>query len=144
MAFFEDFKKFAFKGNVIDLSVGVVIGQAFGKIVSALVADIVMPIIGLILPTGDWRNAGLVIHHAAEPKDNVILKWGDFLGAVFDFFVIAIALFLILSRIIQAAEKRFVGPKETPPATKECPFCLEMIPAKATRCRACTSELKAA
>jgi len=109
MAFIDDFKKFAFKGNVIDLAVGVVIGAAFGKIVSALVADLVMPVVSLVLPSGDWRTAGLVLRTAADPKDNVVLKYGDFLGAVLDFFVVAVALFLIVSRIIKAAEGRSEG-----------------------------------
>ena len=144
MAFVEDFKKFAFKGNVVDLAVGVVIGGAFGKIVSAVVADLVMPIVSLVLPGGDWRNSGLVLRTAADPKDNVVLKYGDFLGAVLDFFVVALALFLIVSRIIKAAEGRFAKPGDPPPAVKECPACCETVPAKATRCKFCTSDLPAA
>jgi large conductance mechanosensitive channel len=144
MAFIDDFKKFAFKGNVVDLAVGVVIGAAFGKIVSALVADLVMPVVALVLPSGDWRTSGLVLKEAADPKDNVILKYGDFIGAVLDFFVVALVLFIIVSRIIKAAEGRLAKPAEAPPATKECPACCETVPAKATRCKYCTSELKAA
>src|SRR4029079_998986 len=98
MAIWEDFKKFAFKGNVVDLAVGVVIGAAFGKIVSALVADLVMPLVSLILPTGDWRDHGMVLRHAENVKDDVVLKYGDFLGAILDFFVVALALFVIVSR----------------------------------------------
>ncbi len=144
MAFVGDFKKFAFKGNVVDLAVGVVIGAAFGKIVSALVADLVMPIVSLVLPSGDWRTSGLVLKEAADPKDNVVLKYGDFIGAVLDFFVVALVLFLIVSRIIKAAEGRLAKPGDPPPATKECPACCESVPVKATRCRYCTSDLKAA
>jgi large conductance mechanosensitive channel len=145
MAFIEDFKKFAFKGNVVDLAVGVVIGGAFGKIVSAVVADLVMPIVSLVLPGGDWRNSGFVLRQAADPKDNVVLKYGDFLGAVLDFFVVALALFIIVSRIIKAAEGR-LAKKDEPaaPAVKECPACCETVPAKATRCKYCTSDLPAA
>jgi large conductance mechanosensitive channel len=144
MSFIDDFKKFAFKGNVVDLAVGVVIGGAFGKIVSALVADLVMPIVALVLPSGDWRTGGLVLKEAADPKDNVVLKYGDFIGAVLDFFVVALVLFLIVSRIIKAAEGRFVKTPDSPPVIKECPACCESIPAKATRCKYCTSELNAA
>lgn len=144
MSFIDDFKKFAFKGNVVDLAVGVVIGGAFGKIVSALVADLVMPLVALVLPSGDWRTGGLVLREAADPKDNVVLKYGDFIGAVLDFFVVALVLFIIVSRIIKAAEGRFAKPGDPPPAVKECPACCESIPAKATRCKYCTSELKAA
>jgi len=145
MAFIEDFKKFAFKGNVVDLAVGVVIGGAFGKIVSAVVADVVMPIVSLALPGGDWRMSGFVLKTAADPKDNVVLKYGDFLGAVLDFFVVALALFLIVSRIIKAAEGKLSKPADAPPpAIKECPACCETVPAKATRCKYCTSTLPAA
>jgi large conductance mechanosensitive channel len=141
MAFIEDFKKFAFKGNVVDLAVGVVIGAAFGKIVSALVADLFMPLVSLVLPSGDWRNSGLVLRHAADPKDDVIIKYGDFFGAVLDFLVIAFVLFIVVSRIIKAAEGR-IGWSKPPeaPTTKECPFCCETVPIKATRCKFCTSQ----
>jgi large conductance mechanosensitive channel len=145
MAFVEDFKKFAFKGNVVDLAVGVVIGGAFGKIVSALVADLVMPIVAMVLPSGDWRKSGLVLKEAKEAKDNVVLNYGDFIGSVLDFFVVALVLFLIVSRIIKAAEGRLHKPGEpAAPVVKECPACCESVPAKATRCKFCTSELKAA
>ena len=146
MSFIDDFKKFAFKGNVVDLAVGVVIGGAFGKIVSALVADLVMPIVSLVLPGGDWRNSGFVLRTAADPKDNVVLKYGDFMGAVLDFFVVALALFVIVSRIIKAAEGKLVKKDDPPgaPTIKECPACCETVPAKATRCKYCTSELPAA
>jgi large conductance mechanosensitive channel len=145
MSFIDDFKKFAFKGNVLDLAVGVVIGAAFGKIVSALVADLVMPVVSLVLPGGDWRTSGIVLKTAADPKDNVVLKYGDFLGAVLDFFVVALALFIIVSRIIKAAEGRLSKKEDAPPpAVKECPACCETVPAKATRCKYCTSDLPAA
>ena len=145
MAFIEDFKKFAFKGNVVDLAVGVVIGGAFGKIVSALVADLVMPFVALVMPSGDWRTSGIVLREAEKPADNVVLKYGDFIGSVLDFFIVALVLFIIVSRIIQAAEKRLAKPVvDAPPATKECPACCEAVPVKATRCKFCTSDLKAA
>ena len=143
MAFIEDFKKFAFKGNVVDLAVGVVIGGAFGKIVSAVVADLVMPIVSLFLPGGDWRNSGFILKTAADPKDNVVLKYGDFLGAILDFFVVALALFIIVSRIIKAAEGKLSKPADGPPAVKECPACCETVPFKATRCKFCTGSLPA-
>jgi large conductance mechanosensitive channel len=142
MAVFEDFKKFAFKGNVVDLAVGVVIGAGFGKIVTALVADVVMPFVALLMPAGDWRENGIVLRSAANPKDQVILKYGDFLGAVLDFFVVAFVLFLIVSKIVKMAEGRL---KLTgAPTTKECPHCLETIPYGAKRCKFCTTDLNAA
>jgi large conductance mechanosensitive channel len=142
MAFVDDFKKFAFKGNVVDLAVGVVIGGAFGKIVSALVADLVMPIVALILPSGDWRSHGLVLSKAANPKDDVVLKYGDFLGAILDFFVVALALFIIVSRIIKAAEAKLVRPPTPEPVvTRECPLCCETVLLRAKRCKFCTADL---
>jgi large conductance mechanosensitive channel len=141
MALWEDFKKFAFKGNAVDLAVGVVIGAAFGKIVTALVADVVMPVVALVMPAGEWRENGIMLREGATPKDAVILKYGDFMGAVLDFFVIALVLFVVVSKIVKAAEGRIKGP-ETPSA-KECPFCLETVPMRASRCKACTSELTA-
>lgn len=141
MSLFADFKQFAFKGNVVDLAVGVIIGGAFGKIVTALVSNIVMPLVALVLPNGDWRNAGIVLRHAADPKDDVVLKYGDFIGSVLDFLIVAIVLFIVVSKIVKAAEARFSKKEE--PTTKECTFCLETVPIKATRCKACTSELPA-
>lgn len=100
-------------------------------VVSVLVADLVMP-------SGDWRASGIVLHAGAEAKDNVVLKYGDFLGAVVDFFIVAGVLFVLVSKIVKEAESRLAPPKPVgAPATKECPFCIETIPAKATRCRAC-------
>ncbi len=125
MGFLQDFKSFALKGNVVDLAVAVVIGGAFGKIVSALVADVVMPIVGAILPSGEWRSWSVTPLH---------LKIGDFLGAVLDFFLIALVLFIVI-RAMSRVYKR-----EAPPATKDCPECLEKIPAAARRCRACTAQ----
>jgi large conductance mechanosensitive channel len=138
MSFASDFKSFAFKGNVVDLAVGVVIGAAFGKIVSALVADIIMPVVALVMPSGDWRASGLMLREAANPKDNVVLRWGDFMGAILDFLIVALVLFLIVSKVIKAAEGRLIK-RDAAPATKPCPFCLETVPLAATRCKACTS-----
>jgi large conductance mechanosensitive channel len=139
MSFASDFKSFAFKGNVVDLAVGVVIGAAFGKIVSALVADLIMPVVALVMPSGDWRASGFIVRQALDPKDNVVVRWGDFLGAVLDFFIVALVLFLIVVKLIKAAEGRLI--KAEAAATKPCPFCLETVPLAATRCKACTSTL---
>jgi large conductance mechanosensitive channel len=143
MALWDDFKKFAFKGNVIDLAVGVVIGAAFGKIVTALVSDLVMPLVALLMPAGDWRENGIVLRAGETAKDSVILKYGDFLGAILDFFVIALVLFLLVSKMVKAAEGRLVKSSGTP-AVKECPLCLESIPYAAKRCKFCTSDLAGA
>ena len=133
--FLAEFKSFALKGNVVDLAVAVVIGGAFGKIVSDLVADLIMPLVSLVLPHGNWRSHVLVLRHAADPKNQVVLAYGDLLGAVLDFLVVALVLFLVVTKLLRARHH----PAE--PTTRECPYCLETIPKAATRCRACTSEL---
>jgi large conductance mechanosensitive channel len=139
MSFLSDFKTFAFKGNVVDLAVGVIIGASFGKIVTAFVSDIVMPVVSLVLPSGDWRSSGLILRHADTPKDDVVFKYGDLFGSVVDFLIVALVLFMVVAKLIKMAESRFRAPAS--PATKECPYCLENVPLKATRCRACTSSL---
>lgn len=141
MKLIDDFKKFAFKGNVMDLAVGVVIGAAFGKIVTAFVSDLVMPLVALVMPSGDWRASGFVLRKAADAKDDVILKYGDFLGSVVDFLIVAAVLFIVVSKVMQGARER-IAPKEKPAeTTKRCKYCLETVPIGATRCRACTSAL---
>jgi large conductance mechanosensitive channel len=122
MAFWQDFKAFALKGNVVDLAVAVVIGGAFGKIVSALVADIIMPIVGALMPSTEWRN------WTASPLH---LKVGDFMGAVVDFFIVAMVLFLV---VVKGGGRFRKAPTAT---TKDCLECLEKIPLEAKRCRAC-------
>ena len=102
MSLGDDFRAFALKGNVVDLAVGVIVGGAFGKIVTALVNDVAMPFVALALPSGDWRTAGLVLRHGAEAKDDVVLRYGDFLATTIDFLVIAFALFLIVTKLVRA------------------------------------------
>jgi large conductance mechanosensitive channel len=138
MAVWADFKKFAFKGNVVDLAVGVIIGAAFGGIVKALVDDIIMPIVSLVLPSGDWRAAGWLLRAGATPKEDVVLKYGDFLGVVLNFLIVGFALFLLVSRLLKAL-KLHADPVE--PDVKDCAFCLEKIPTKATKCKACTADV---
>src|SRR5262245_14125303 len=138
MSVWQDFKGFAFKGNVVDLAVGVVIGAAFGKIVSALVADFIMPIVALAMPAGEWRENGIVLREGATPKETVILKYGDFLGQVLDFFIIAFVLFIIISKIVKTAEGRLGLSAAT---TKPCPWCTEAIPVAAKKCKFCCSDL---
>jgi len=129
MSFAKEFKEFALKGNVIDLALAVVIGGAFGKIVAALVADLIMPLVGAILPgKGEWRT------FTVTPLQ---IKIGDLLGAVVDFVLIALVLFIVMEKLIGVA-KQHVGPAAAP-TTKVCPECLETIPLKARRCRACTA-----
>ena len=125
MSLWEDFKGFALKGYVVDLAVAVVIGGAFGKIVSALVGDIIMPLVGALMPSEEWRTWQISSLH---------MKVGDFLGAVVDFFIVAAVLFVVVVKV----GGRFRGPAIT--TTKDCPECLEKIPIAAKRCRACTAQ----
>lgn len=144
MAFFDDFKKFAFRGNVVDLAVGVVIGGAFGRIVSAVVDDVVMPLVSLFMPNGNWRGAGITLRHKPGVEPDTVLRYGDLMGAVLDFFIIALVLFLLVKRILRAAEAHLLHTESTQaPTQKSCPACLEKVPLMATRCRACTSQLEA-
>jgi large conductance mechanosensitive channel len=128
MALWEDFKTFALKGNVLDLAVAVVIGGAFGKIVTALVADIIMPLVGLVTPNQEWRT---------WQTPGMKLKVGDLMGAVVDFMIVAIVLFLVVVKL--------GGRFRKPPAvtSKPCPECLEQVPLAAKRCKFCAQPLPA-
>lgn len=119
MSMMEEFKKFAFKGNVVDLAVGVVIGAAFGKIVSSLVENLIMPIVSLALPDGNWREAGVVLKTASDPAKNVVLKYGAFVGTVLDFLVVAFVLFLVVSKVVKAFEKKADEAPPEPTATEK-------------------------
>ncbi len=127
MSMLAEFKAFLLKTNALALAVGVVIGGAVGKVVSSIVADLIMPIVSLVTPDGEWKQI------TAGPKGE--FKIGSFLGAVVDFVAVAIVIFLIVKALMR--EK----PAPPPPPTKDCPQCLEKVPAAATRCRACTSPL---
>lgn len=126
MSWVSEFKAFALKGNVVDLAVGVVIGAAFGKIVSALVDDLIMPLVGALLPGQEWREFTLT------PLN---FKVGHLMGAVLDFMIIASVLFIVVRKLMGVVLKK----EEGPATTKECGECLEKIPIAAKRCRACTS-----
>lgn len=133
-----EFRGFLTKTNALALAVGVIIGAAVGNVVSALAADLLMPVISLFIPGGDWREAKYVLRAttdaAGKTTENALL-YGHFLGTVIDFLIISFVVFLIV--------KVLVKPVPTPPAQpmKSCPECLEMVPAAAKRCRACTAAL---
>ena len=140
------FKEFAMKGNVLDLAVGFIIGAAFGKIVTSLVADIIMPPIGLILGKVDFSGlfvslSGKSYATLAEAKaaGAPTLNYGIFLNNVVDFVIVAFAVFLI----VQMVNKWNKPAPAAAPATKECSYCASSIPLKAMRCPNCTSELRA-
>ena len=129
----KEFKEFAIKGNAVDLAVGVIIGASFGKITTAFVEDVVMPIISVILPSGDWRGAKFT------PIPNMEFKVGHLLASIIDFLIVATVLFFVLVKFVGMFNRKKPGPP--PPATKICPECLENIPEAARRCRACTATL---
>jgi len=123
----REFREFLLKQNAFALAVGVVIGAAVGRVVSGIVEDLVMPIVGLVLPGGEWRNAQIVL------SGQNAIKYGDLVGRIIDFFVVALVVFLLI--------KAFMEKPAAAPATKSCPQCLELIPAAARKCRACGSQV---
>jgi large conductance mechanosensitive channel len=131
---FKEFKEFAMRGSVLDMAVGIIIGAAFGAIVSSLVADVLMPPIGLLLGKVDFANLALRL------SDTVTINYGKFINAVISFLIVAFSLFLII-RSMNRLKKKAEAPAP-PPATKDCPFCATAVPVKAVRCPHCTSELK--
>lgn len=144
---FKEFKEFAMRGNVLDMAVGIIIGAAFGKIVSSFVADVLMPPIGLLLGKVDFSNLFINLSgqsfpsvDAAKAAGAATLNYGIFLNTVIDFLIVAFAIFLLIKQVNRLMPKEEAAP--APPATKECPRCLSRIPVKAARCAYCTSEIK--
>ncbi len=140
----KEFKEFIMRGNVLDLAVAVIIGAAFGKVVSSLVNDIIMPPIGLLLGKVDFSSLFINLSGKAYPTLSAAkavgaptINYGLFINAVIDLVIVALAIFLVI---------RFVNQFKTPtaPTTRQCPYCISTISIKATRCPQCTAELKAA
>ena len=130
----SEFRDFLLKQNALALAVGVVIGAAFGKVVGGVVDDLIMPVVALLTPGGDWRSAGLEIGTSAK-GESVKLLFGDLAGRLLDFAIVAAVVFGVTRMFLKEAKA------EAAPTTKACPRCLEMVPMAATRCRACTSDL---
>jgi large conductance mechanosensitive channel len=144
----KEFKDFAMKGNVLDMAIGVILGGAFGKIVSSLVGDILMPPIGLLMGHVDFSSlfvnlSGQSQHSlaAAKAAGAPTINYGVFLQTVLDFVIIAFVIFMVVKQV-----NRFKKPEAppAPPSNKNCPYCLSEVPLKATRCAHCTSDIKAA
>jgi large conductance mechanosensitive channel len=141
----KEFREFAARGNVVDLAVGVIIGAAFGKIVSSLVNDIVMPPIGMALGRVDFSSLFVALngqHYpsvaTAKAAGAPTINYGVFLNTILEFFIVAFVVFLLVRQI-----NRLRGPAPAAaPATRECPYCISSISVKATRCPFCTSELR--
>lgn len=126
----KEFREFALRGNVMDFAVAVIIGGAFGKIITSLVDDILMPLIGLALGGIDFSELAFTFGGAE-------VRWGAFLQSIVDFLIVAFVIFLLVR-----AMNRLKRQEPTTPTTKECPYCSTTIPLKAVRCPNCTSELK--
>jgi large conductance mechanosensitive channel protein len=141
----KEFKEFAMKGNVIDMAVGIIIGVAFGKVITSIVSDIIMPPIGLLLGKMDFSN--LFVNLSGQPFETLAeakkvgaatINYGMFLNTVTDFLIVAFVVFMLIRQFNK------LKPSAKGPMTKDCPFCASVIPIKAVRCGHCTSELKAA
>lgn len=148
---FKEFKEFAVKGNVVDMAVGIIIGAAFGTIVTSLVNDIIMPPIGVLLGNVDFSGLFLVLKQGkipapyvsyadAKAAGAVTLNYGLFINTVISFLIVSFAVFLLVKNINRLKRQSEEAP--VVPTTKECPFCLSVIPIKAIRCAHCTADLK--
>ena len=146
----EDFKEFAVKGNVVDMAVGIIIGAAFGTIVTSLVNDVIMPPIGLLLGNVDFSNLFAVLKDGApagpypsladaEKAGAVAIFYGKFINTIISFIIVAFAVYLLVRSINRLKREQEAPPAE--PTTKECTYCLSTIPLKATKCAHCASQL---
>jgi len=146
MALVKEFKEFAARGNVVDLAVAVIMGGAFGKIVTSFVSDVIMPPIGLILGNVNFNNLFISLSGQYETLEEAkkagaaTINYGLFLQTVFDFLIVAFVMFLLVKQI----NRLRAGEETPPPSTKDCPYCIATIPLKATRCPQCTSQLQVA
>ncbi|MFI5399000.1 MAG: large conductance mechanosensitive channel protein MscL [Candidatus Binatia bacterium] len=142
----KEFKEFAMRGNVLDMAIGIIIGAAFGKIITSLVNDVLMPPIGLLLGKVDFSNLFVDLSGqshptlaAAKAAGAATINYGLFLNTVLDFIIVAFAIFLLIRQV-----NRFARKPEVAPSTKDCPYCASKIAIKAVRCPQCTSQLQAA
>ena len=143
----QEFKKFALQGNVLDMAIGIIIGAAFGKIVSSLVADVLMPPIGLVVGKIDFSSLFLNLSGqeypslaAAKAAGAPTINYGVFLNNIIDFLIVAFVIFLMVKQINRLKAKQ----PAVSPTTRECPRCLSAVPLKASRCAFCTSDLQPA
>ncbi len=144
----KEFREFISRGNVLDLAVGVIIGAAFGKIVTTLVEGVLMPPLGLLLGRIDFSSLFLVLDSSsgvpqslaeAKTKGIPVIAYGQFINEIVGFLIVALAVFMIVK---QANRLKTPPPASGPATTKDCPYCLSAVPLKATKCAHCTSELR--
>ena len=145
----KEFKEFAMRGNVLDMAVGIIVGAAFGQIVNSFVQDVMMPPIGRLVGHVDFSN--LFVSLTGQPYDTLAaakaagaatLNYGMFLNTIINFLIVAFAVFLLVRQVNRLMPKPV--PVPAAPATRDCPYCLSAVPAKATKCAHCTSDLRSA
>ena len=148
----KEFKEFVLRGNVVDMAVGIIIGAAFGTIITSLVADVIMPPIGLLLGNVDFSNLFILLKEGAKvpgpyaslaagkAAGAVTMNVGVFINTIISFLIVAFAIFLLIRNINRFKRQEEAAPAA--PTTKECPYCVSAVPIKATRCPHCTSDLK--
>ena len=138
MGMLKEFKDFAMRGNVLDMAIGIIIGASFGKIVTSMVNDVVMPPLGMLLGKVDFSSLKIVLQDAVDKTPAVSINYGAFINTVIDFLIVAFCIFLVIKQV-----NRFTKKPEAPaePTTKTCGYCQTDIPIKATRCPHCTSQL---
>ena len=146
----KEFREFISRGNVVDLAVGVIIGAAFGKIVTTLVEGVIMPPVGLLLGRIDFSSLFLVLDSSkgipvsladAKTKGIPVIAYGQFINDIIGFLIVALAVFILVKQVNRLRSSFEAPAPVVAPATKECPFCAEMIPLRAKRCPRCTSQL---
>jgi len=151
MSMIQEFRKFAMRGNVVDMAVGIIIGGAFGTIVKSLVSDVIMPPVGMLLGGVDFTNLFILLREGsvagpyatladAQSAGAVVISYGIFGNAVLSFIIVAFSVFLLVKGM-NSLEKKPAPAPAAEPTTKECPHCCSTIPIKAVRCPNCTSQL---
>ena len=139
MSVVKEFREFAMKGNVVDMAIGIIIGGAFGKIVTSLVNDVIMPPVGSILGGVDFSNLAFTIKDATENTGAVVLKYGMFINTIIDFTIVAGAIFFVIKMMNKMKKEEPVA--EADPTHKVCQHCISEVPIKATKCKFCASSL---
>jgi large conductance mechanosensitive channel len=147
MGMLKEFKEFAMRGNVVDMAVGIIIGGAFGKIVTSLVNDVLMPPIGALLGGVDFASLAIKVKEASvdaagKTSPAVIISYGKFINTVLDFIIVAFCIFMVIKAMNELKKRMEKPAPAAAPTTKECPRCFSTIPIKATRCPHCTSDVK--
>ena len=137
MAFLEEFKKFAVRGNMIDMAVGIIIGAAFGRVVNSLVTDVLMPPIGMLIGGIDFSLLAIPLKDSVGDEPPVLIRYGAFINAVIDFLIVAFSIFLVVKTINQLQKEEPIPQSNT----KDCPQCCLSIPANAKKCGHCCTQI---